>query len=837
MSRASSCPDVAVLERLRAGAVTETERTSIERHLNLCDACNGKLEAMAYDEEGSPRPIACPDRSVLKRLAEGSLGMYSCEAVEHHVEVCAACQADFEALSYGLEPTPRTPSCPDRPTLKRLLDGRLEGPDHARFESHLEECGTCQKTLEDLACADEPLVRQVKAQARDHASEAPGLARVIGLLKDESGLESATGGFGPAVPAEILGLLERSDVPGELGTLGPYRINEVLGRGGMGIVLKAFDPTLHRAVAIKVLAPQLATNNSARQRFAREARAAAAVRNEHVVAIHAVDEWKRLPYLVMEFIPGSSLQDRIDRTAPLDITSILRIGMQTAAGLAAAHAQGLVHRDIKPSNILLENGVERVKLTDFGLARAVDDASLTQSGVVAGTPLFMAPEQAQCETVDHRADLFSLGAVLYAMCTGRSPFRAPTTLGVLRRVSDDPHRPVREVNPEIPHWLAAIIDRLLAKDRAVRYQSAAEVSELLGRHLARRQRGQVDGQVSERASGTPAAIDVADVGPVKVKRPPRQLRWRRFLVGFIISIAVAFLLLELSRWTRFTPLGLYNGALLQKTSQLVVHVSDPRIELWVNNHQVFTLPEPYVYVEKMQPQKCLVVAKGRLIRARRTVVLEPGWRLELTVGEDGSIEILGEWPIRPSSDSPLRGGFTDAEREAWVRDRTIEVFHSDPEVLRLTARIESLTALLRAGVPAPVSTRDDLDRLKTEYQRRWKETNDEIREGLSRKERSLAPPLAEGDRPMEESDLNERIAEEFRNDPEVDHLSTSIGALEEKYESIKTRTRSAQDPALVEIRSHLNQLKADYERLWRKKSEEIRARRLREESARMRRDG
>ena len=124
--------------------------------------------------------------------------------------------------------------------------------------------------------------------------------------------------------------------------------------------------------------------------------------------------------------------------------------MQTAAGLAAAHAQGLVHRDIKPANILLENGVERVKLTDFGLARAVDDASLTQSGVVAGTPLYMAPEQARCEPIDHRADLFSLGTVLYAMCTGRSPFRASTTLGVLRRVCDDPHRPVREVNPGRP---------------------------------------------------------------------------------------------------------------------------------------------------------------------------------------------------------------------------------------------------------------------------------------------------------------------------------------------------------------------------------------------------
>ena len=140
MSHASPCPDLALLERLRAGAVTEPERKAIERHLELCDACNGKLEALAYDEEGSPRPIACPDRSVLRRLADGSLGMYSCEAVEHHVEVCAACQADFEALANGIEPRPRTAACPDRSTLRRLLDGRLEGREHAEIESHLETC-------------------------------------------------------------------------------------------------------------------------------------------------------------------------------------------------------------------------------------------------------------------------------------------------------------------------------------------------------------------------------------------------------------------------------------------------------------------------------------------------------------------------------------------------------------------------------------------------------------------------------------------------------------------------------------------------------------------------
>jgi serine/threonine protein kinase len=184
--------------------------------------------------------------------------------------------------------------------------------------------------------------------------------------------------------------------------------------------------------------------------------------------------------------------------------------MQVASGLAAAHAQGLVHRDCKPANVLLENGVERVMITDFGLARAVDDASVTQSGVLAGTPQYMAPEQAKGETIDHRADLFSLGSVLYAMGTGRSPFRAETTMGVLRRICESTPRPIREVNPEIPDWLAEIIEKLHAKDPAERFQSAAEVAELLGRHLAHLQHPAA-APMPERLKGRPA-------GPSAIRR-------------------------------------------------------------------------------------------------------------------------------------------------------------------------------------------------------------------------------------------------------------------------------------------------------------------------------
>src|SRR5205823_2188910 len=162
-----------------------------------------------------------------------------------------------------------------------------------------------------------------------------------------------------------------------------------------------------------------------------------------------------------------------------------------ADGLAAAHRQGLVHRDIKPANILLENGVERVKITDFGLARAIDDASVTQSGVIAGTPMFMAPEQAAGEPVDHRADLFSLGSVLYAMCTGHPPFRASGTMAVLKRVIEDTSRPIRAINSDIPQWLCDIIAKLHAKNPTDRFQSAKELADLLGQHLAHLQQPSV----------------------------------------------------------------------------------------------------------------------------------------------------------------------------------------------------------------------------------------------------------------------------------------------------------------------------------------------------------
>jgi serine/threonine protein kinase/formylglycine-generating enzyme required for sulfatase activity len=371
--------------------------------------------------------------------------------------------------------------CPSQERWKEHLDGNLRADEEAVLTEHLDGCAACRKTLETLAGGSDSLLGVARQAGEATEPSTPALHEVLAQFQSP---KSETQAEPTGARDDSLAFLTASARPGFLGRLGPYEIQAVIGKGGFGIVLKAFDERLHRVVAIKVLTNTFAANGAARKRFIREARAAAAVKNEHVVGIHDVQEEGQPPYLVMEYIEGVSLQDKLDKAGAVGVKEILRISTQIAEGLAAAHKQGLVHRDIKPANILLENGVERVKITDFGLARAVDDASVTQSGTVAGTPMYMSPEQAEGLPIDHRSDLFSLGTVLYAMCTGHPPFRASGTHAVLKRVIDAAPRPIREINSEIPDWLCAIIAKLHAKSPGERYQTAKEVAELLGQHLA-----------------------------------------------------------------------------------------------------------------------------------------------------------------------------------------------------------------------------------------------------------------------------------------------------------------------------------------------------------------
>jgi serine/threonine protein kinase len=283
------------------------------------------------------------------------------------------------------------------------------------------------------------------------------------------------------------------------------------------------------------LAPYLAGSGPARQRFAREAKAAAAVVHEHVVPIHNVETDGQSPYLVMRYVAGESLQARIDRLGPLDVRELLRIAMQAASGLAAAHSHGLIHRDIKPSNILVESSVERSLITDFGLARAADDASLTNTGYHPGTPQFMSPEQARGDSLDARSDLFSLGSVMYTMAAGRAPFRSETSYGVLRRITDTHPRDIQEINPDIPSWLCSLIGKLMEKAPGDRYQSAEELSEVLALCLAHVQR--------PTSCRLPSDVLQLDARTQSKRRWHGSFRLGTWLLASVISMAAVLCLL------------------------------------------------------------------------------------------------------------------------------------------------------------------------------------------------------------------------------------------------------------------------------------------------------
>lgn len=363
----------------------------------------------------------------------------------------------------------------DRGQLRQLLNQSLSAPVEQNLYAHVSQCLDCQHELESLAAHSDWWI-----EAGERLSRSTLIDRQLAPVDfdhDDDDLLKFTTDF-------AVDFLEPTDNPKMLGRLGEYEIVELIGKGGMGVVLKGYQPELQRYVAVKVLSPHLATSGAARRRFAREAQATAAVVHPHVMAIHSVQANVKLPYLVMPYIACQSLQDRLDEQGPLPIQDVLRIGMQAALGLAAAHGQGLVHRDVKPANILLENNVDRVLLTDFGLARAVDDATLTRTGIIAGTPQYMSPEQANGENLDPRSDLFSLGSVLYALCTGRPPFRADTTFGVLRRIRETSPRSIREINAEIPDWFEQIVMKLLEKEIDRRPDTAAEIADLLEHCLA-----------------------------------------------------------------------------------------------------------------------------------------------------------------------------------------------------------------------------------------------------------------------------------------------------------------------------------------------------------------
>jgi serine/threonine protein kinase len=351
---------------------------------------------------------------------------------------------------------PADTSCPAGPQLEAFALGAAPAPKAEQIKEHLAGCTRCRAVVEGFT------TRRLDAGS---LSTGRGGASVPDTNSRASG-----------PPDTNFPFLQPPLEPGEIGRLGNYRVLELLGRGGMGLVFRAEDLGLHRAVALKVMRPELHGDPGGGERFLREARTMAALKHDHLVTIYFAGSEGDIVYFAMELLDGETLHAWLARGERPAISEILRLGREITAGLAVLHERGLVHRDLKPANIWREAPGGRIKLLDLGLTRqAAPAVGLTAAGDILGTPGYMAPEQARGDPVDARSDLFSLGCVLYRLCTGRGPFPGETAAAVLMSLAADKPTPVRTVNPDIPEALADLVGRLLEKRVRKRPESAAAV--------------------------------------------------------------------------------------------------------------------------------------------------------------------------------------------------------------------------------------------------------------------------------------------------------------------------------------------------------------------------
>lgn len=377
----------------------------------------------------------------------------------------------------------KSSDCLSLDTLRQIAERTLTPSDEEAAVAHLNTCLNCRDRLE----------------AMDESAEATrGLRRVYSRLPVADVEEVRARCFpvfpewGPRgdsvelTPGLYLGLPRDSRF---VARLDPFDIVGILGRGGMGFVLEAYDPDLQRTVAVKLMKPELSSDRSARDRFVREARSAARLQHPNIVTIHNINRESQPWFIVMEYVRGKSLSSLIDCESCLRPVRATRITLEILAALANAHDEGIIHRDVKPANVLLDARVEAAKLADFGLARGVDDAMhYTAERNVIGTPWYVAPEQATgTRGLDGRCDLFATGVMLFEMLTGVLPFPGRDSREVFQRICHDPTPDPRELEPCIPPELADAIGKALQKSPEARYRTAAEFAKALHAYLAKHQ--------------------------------------------------------------------------------------------------------------------------------------------------------------------------------------------------------------------------------------------------------------------------------------------------------------------------------------------------------------
>jgi hypothetical protein len=592
--------------------------------------------------------------------------------------------------------------CPASETLRQFLQGRLPEAQAQGIEQHLAECPACGDTLESLEAGD--TLHDLVRAARQPLGEDSRVEGLVARLRDlpppaEQPYHSAD----HPVPSEtadsytirderaqgIVRLLRPPEAEGELGRLGPYRVLSFLGAGGMGVVFRAQDEQLRRAIALKVLRPSLGAG--AHERFVQEARSAAAISHDHVVTIHQVGEDHGLAYLAMQLLEGETLEDRLKREGKLPPAEVLRIGRQIAAGLAAAHAKHLIHRDVKPANIWLEAGAGRAKLLDFGLARALEnDPRITESGMIAGTPSYMSPEQAKGADLDERSDLFNLGCVLYRAATGQPPFPGSNALATLRAIEEDDPRPPLEVEPTLPAAVCDLIASLLAKAPQHRPESAAAVAETIERI----------------EQGLPVAFRELRSAAFRPSALPHRAAFKRYVRPRWLAAVAAALALTLFAYAA----GPQIIRIVTNRGQLVIETDDPNVTVEVQGEEAkvidlrtgrkFNLKAGSYEVKLTEGAEGLTLSTNQFTLTR-------GGKVVVQVRHEpaGTADSGGPKPDHPKADEPMFDGRTLRQ---WLA-----VFETERKPERLAEGVKALSAL------ATEDTRDLAIRRVLEMMRVW----------------------------------------------------------------------------------------------------------------------
>ena len=483
-------------------------------------------------------------------------------------------------------------NCPDQNTLLQFTQGLLEPPKLGQCEQHVSDCPSCHETLRGLDVSDtlSHHVSDAMGVATDDPSDTQAIDGLIQRLLNPENLSLKTAIRSSRSDnseimadraAEVLRCIEPpvSNDNDSLGTLGDYRLLRLIGAGGTGVVFQARDISLDRIVALKVLRPSL--GDIARERFIAEARLAASIEHDNVVAIYQIGQQDRLAFIAMQWTPGETLEARLEREPEcLDDKTIREFVAQIASGLSAAHERQMIHRDIKPANIWICEDTGRIKILDFGLARVADEeSSLTQTGMLAGTPSYMSPEQTRGMELDPRSDLFSLGCVMYRLLTNRLPFSAPTILGTLQTIQSDAPQPPIVVKPDCDRDLSDLTMCLLEKLPANRIESAATLIDCLNSDRS------TWPQVVPRVAATTPATSSADSTAKAIKNPQTSGSGSRNW----LSLALLIGLLSVPGW--FLAPQIFR--IVTNQGELVVETTDENIKIQVlKDGELFRVLDP-----------------------------------------------------------------------------------------------------------------------------------------------------------------------------------------------------------------------------------------------------